>query len=329
MFSPVSFYRVWKYSNSVVPFKHCYMKRERSVRKGMDDRASCNVAAILEELKKLDAEQDEDEFSKLSNNLSRSRKTIVDLILCNRFEYFCTFTFDSSKIDRYNYDVCQKKLRKFFNNFKTRYAPDFKYLIIPEFHKDGAIHFHGLCSGFPDGELTVPDKVYKRTESGEVVAVPNTKGYTEWRRYHKAFGFFNCSRIANYNACAFYVSKYVTKNLLEIGKGRAVYMCSLGLARPELVFDFDDMPCVFTPEYENAYCAVSFQRSDLESDFSVMEYNADCADIFDSFCVADSASASSVEELTGEQLVMNGYNKSSDWWEKYLEEQYRKEEQYL
>lgn len=316
----MSFYRVWKYPNSAVPYKHCYVKRDREVGK---DRALSNVAAILEKLKEIDAEHDDS--SKRSDSLSRSRKTVVDLILCNRFEYFCTFTFDAAKIDRYDYDVCQKKLRKFFNNFKTRYAPDFKYLIIPEFHQDGAIHFHGVCSGFPEGELTVPDMVYKRMDNGELVLVPNTKGYVEWGRYHKSFGFFNCSRIANYNACAFYVSKYITKDLLEVGKGRAVYMCSLGLTRPELVFDADDMPCVFTPEYENAYCAVSFQRSDLESDFSVMAFNSECPDIFDMPDIEED----SAEILTGEQQIISGYNKSSEWWDNWREEQYCKEEQYL
>ena len=184
----MSYYRIWEYPNSVVPYKHCYIKRDRKNDSG-EDRASKNVSSILAELKKLDREEqtNKSDYEKFDVSLSRSKRCITDIILCNKFDYFCTFTFDESKIDRFNYDVCQKKLRKFFNNFKNRYAPDFKYLIIPEFHKNGAIHFHGVCSGFPAGELITPETVYSRV-NGELVQVPNTKCYKDWTRYHKSFG---------------------------------------------------------------------------------------------------------------------------------------------
>ena len=254
------FYRVWEYPNSCIPYKHCYVKRERYIKpdeqKRVDDRAAENTAAILEHLEKLE------ETKKLPHHLSRAKRMITDLILCNKFDYFCTFTFDAEKIDRYNYSLCQKKLRKFFDNFKQRYAPDFKYLIIPEFHKDGAVHFHGVCSGFPDGELSIPEYIYKRVD-GQYIPLKNYRNYLDWARYHKSFGFFNCSKIRNYNACAFYVTKYVTKDLADVGKGKAVYMASQGLQRPALVYDEDNIPVIFTPEFENEYCIVGYDRGEV------------------------------------------------------------------
>lgn len=253
----LSFYRIWEYPSSSVPYKHVLIKRDRDK---IIDRAAQNTSDILAVLDKQERE------GKFAESLSRSKRNIRDLVLCNRFEYFCTFTFDAQKVDRYNYGECQKKLRKFFNHFKDRYAPDFLYLIIPEFHKDGAVHFHGLCSGFPDGELIKPDKVFKRVD-GQLTMVPNTRGYLDWPRYHKSFGVFNCSKIRNYDACAFYITKYVTKDLADMEKGKRVYMCSAGLNRPNLVFDTDDVPLLFKPEFENEYCIVAYERADVTEPF--------------------------------------------------------------
>lgn len=253
----LSFYRIWEYPSSVVPYKHVYIKRDRDK---IIDNAARNTSAILDILKEQDRE------GKFAESLSRSKRNIRDLVLCNQFEYFCTFTFDEQKIDRYNYNECQKKLRKFFNNFKNRYSPNFQYLIIPEFHKDGAVHFHGLCSGFSDGELIRPEKVLKRV-NGQLTMVPNTRGYLDWTRYHKAFGIFNCSKVRNYDACAFYITKYITKDLADMEKGQRVYMCSSGLNRPKMVFDADDVPLIFEPEFENEHCMVAYERAEATEPF--------------------------------------------------------------
>lgn len=259
----MSYYRIWEYPNSNTPFKHSFLKRDR-LEKGRED-ASRNSADILQFLEAKEKEKTDERFNQ---SLSRSRKNILDILLCNEFDYFCTFTFDGQKIDRYNFNECKKQLSKFFMNFKNRYASDFKYLVIPEFHKDGAVHFHGVCSGFPDGELTVPDIVYKRV--GEhLVELPNVFNYHEWKRYHKKFGFFNCSPIRNYTACAFYISKYVTKDLITLEKGSCIYMCSHGLNRPKLVFDEEDVPMLFTPEFENEFVAVGYDRVAEQQDWWV------------------------------------------------------------
>lgn len=239
----MSFYRIYSYPQSDIYLKHVYMKRDRG--HSVTDR---NTSEIIDRV-----EHD----GRLESSLSRSRRHIRDLVLCNPFEYFCTFTFNGKVVDRYDYVACQKKLRKFFNHFRSRYAPDFVYLIVPDFHKDGAVHFHGLCSGFPDGELVVPEIVFKRV-GDELQQVPNTKGYMDWPRYSQRFGFFNCSRIKSLDRCAFYICKYIVKDLNVVGSSRHVYMASLGLKRPELVFDQDDMPVLFKPSFENDYCLVGY-----------------------------------------------------------------------
>ena len=142
---------------------------------------------------------------------ARARRTIRDLILCNPFRFFCTFTFSDSKIDRYDYKACKKAITKFFDNFRTRYASHFIYILVPERHKDGAWHFHGLVAGIPAGEFYTPEFItYRDRRSQELKVIRNTKGYMRWRRW--PYGHFDCSVIKDYEASATYVSKYITKD---------------------------------------------------------------------------------------------------------------------
>ena len=68
-------------------------------------------------------------------------------LACNNkpWDYFVTFTFNSDKVDRYNFSEVSKKLSKWIDNIKQKYGcKDMGYIIVPEKHKDGAWHFHGL-----------------------------------------------------------------------------------------------------------------------------------------------------------------------------------------
>ena len=66
-----------------------------------------------------------------------------DIAFCNRFDYFLTWTLDPKLIDRYDPEIVGKKVRSFLTNASNRKG--FQYIVVPELHKDGAIHLHGLC----------------------------------------------------------------------------------------------------------------------------------------------------------------------------------------
>lgn len=76
----------------------------------------------------------------------RSKNMIYKLACNNKpWDYFVTFTFNSEKVDRYNFSEVSKKLSKWIDNIKQKYnCKDMGYIIVPEKHKDGAWHFHGL-----------------------------------------------------------------------------------------------------------------------------------------------------------------------------------------
>lgn len=194
---------------------------------------------------------------KLDSSLSRSRRLIREYILCNSFDYFCTFTFDGSKVDRKDYVACRKKLTKWLNNFRTRKAPDFRYLIVPERHKDGGWHFHGCVRGLPSGCLYEPEKILKRF-GDKLRLVPNTPHYMSWRDYEKSLGYFNLSRIKSVDRCAVYVTKYITKDVVDLALGSQVVLCSKDLNKPELVFDEDNIPRDFVPQYESQFIQMAY-----------------------------------------------------------------------
>lgn len=89
---------------------------------------------------------DKEEYKRQS--LSRSKRFIREISLCNDFDYFVTLTVNKENCDRYDVDVCQDHLKHILKNYqlnmKKTYKKDFKYILITEKHKDGAFHFHGL-----------------------------------------------------------------------------------------------------------------------------------------------------------------------------------------
>ena len=134
------------------------------------------------------------------DNLKRAREKVFDIAYCNDFDYFVTWTLDSSKINRYDPKEVSKKLQKFLKNKVQRNR--MKYLVIPEHHKDGAIHMHGLISG----NFNLLDSGHKTERGATIYNMPEwTWGYsTAIETDH------NVGRIAHY------ITKYITKDFRKI-----------------------------------------------------------------------------------------------------------------
>lgn len=96
---------------------------------------------LIEKAKKIVQEDYKSESIRCS--LSRSRRFIREISLCNNFTHFVTLTVNKEMCDRYDVDVCQEHLKHILKNYK-KLNKDFKYILITEKHKDGAFHFHGL-----------------------------------------------------------------------------------------------------------------------------------------------------------------------------------------
>ena len=131
-----------------------------------------------------------------ADSIKRAKDKAYEICYANKFDYFITFTLDKEKIDRYDKDIILKKFKKWLNNRVER--GNFKYIIFPEYHKDGAIHFHGLCSG----ELKLIDSG-KRTKKGQVIY--NSDSWT--------YGFSTVIKLeGSYERVINYIVKYISKD---------------------------------------------------------------------------------------------------------------------
>lgn len=142
-------------------------------------------------------------------DLSRSRRMIRELALCNNFEYFATLTINSSSCDRFSLTECQHKLRNKLERLK-RLNKNFAYIFITERHKNGAYHFHGLVKGI--------DNFYT-----------NYNGYLSNKIFDQ-LGFNSFSKIRDYTKTCNYILKYITKDCVKNEKG-TIYISSRGLKK--------------------------------------------------------------------------------------------------
>lgn len=163
---------------------------------------------------------------KLSQALSRAKSVIQQVAICNDWDYFFTCTIDPEKWSRFDIDVFRVKFPQWIRDYNKKHHLQIKYLIVPETHKDGAVHIHGLLKGLPDSFLTPFERFvhpHKLVEGA----------YLNWRDCSYKFGFCSLAPVRDPIAVGFYVCKYLTKDLARdlVGYGSHLYYCSLGLNR--------------------------------------------------------------------------------------------------
>jgi hypothetical protein len=157
----------------------------------------------------------------LARSIRRTKTQLRDLVQCNDFDLFGTITFDKRKIDRQDVELCKKSVTRWIDNLQKKYSR-FDYLLIPELHKDGALHFHALFKDYP-GELT---------DSGHK---DNSKRIV-WHLSDYKKGFTNFSYIGSVERTATYIGKYITKDTPVI-QGKKRYFASRGLKRPTRIYN--------------------------------------------------------------------------------------------
>jgi hypothetical protein len=167
---------------------------------------------------------------KLNNNLSRTRSKIFEYACCNEWQYFVTVTISKDKYDRYNLDEYRKSFSHWLRNKYNRNGQKIEWLFIPEKHKDGSWHMHGLINGLTGKDLQefttdmhIPYRLLNRLKQG--VKVYN------WTAYADKFGYCTLEPIKNMDAVCKYITKYICKDMAtsvqEVGKH--LYYCSRGL----------------------------------------------------------------------------------------------------
>lgn len=195
-------------------------------------------------------------------SLSRTRNRILKIALSGNFKYFATFTFNSLYVDRYSYDDCAKFMMEWLHSL----PPNTQYIVVPELHKDGAYHFHGLFSDIKELNYAGNFKI------GDVFHCPSF-----------TFGFHSFCPISDPVRVSRYIVKYISKELIAVAPGRKRYWYSrstifvpddvnLLLTQRkcrQLIIQFKERGCF---NYESSYSYIPFTEiwlsSDLYNDFS-------------------------------------------------------------
>jgi len=144
----------------------------------------------------------------LERSIRRSQKIVSDYVLCNRFELFATITIAQ---DRYSPEQSKNKVHNWLKNQRTR-TGKFTYILVPECHKDGALHFHALIGGFL-GEVRQsinPQNGNPLTRKGKFVyELPSfTSGFTKVQYIGQTAE--DHAKVGNY------IRKYITKDMVSI-----------------------------------------------------------------------------------------------------------------
>lgn len=163
----------------------------------------------------------------------RAKINAFDMILCNPdLNTFVTFTYSPDKItDKASYDECYKKLAVWLSNRVQRNG--LKYVLVPERHKSGDIHFHAIMNS----SALKLKRAYG--PSGRAINHKGRKVYnvSDWN-----YGFTTAEIIGgtegDRDAVAKYVFKYMGKQLGQRIGGRYALIGG-AMAKPVFVYGED------------------------------------------------------------------------------------------
>lgn len=164
------------------------------------------------------------EKKKKLDNLSRSfRRTRSALYMYARqcvWEYFITLTYSPDKIEnRYDFSLCMKKVHYWIDNCRRRKANELLFLLVPEQHKDGAWHVHGLLCNTTGLTFTDSGKRY----DGKIVY-----NLDDWK-----LGFSTATKVTDTYKVSNYITKDITKDLCAITPGKQRYFVSKSILKPK------------------------------------------------------------------------------------------------
>ena len=167
-----------------------------------------------------DSLEDKRKSEALRVSYIRTINSIYDIARCNEWEWFLTFTFAPDKVkDRYDYAELSKALTFWLNNVRKRKCPNMVYLVVPEQHKDGAWHFHGLFRNIEG--LTLVDSGIQYDENRNIYNVQDFK-----------LGFTTALHCDGDPRVSSYLTKYITKELCAATPNMRRYWASKNCERP-------------------------------------------------------------------------------------------------
>jgi len=165
-----------------------------------------------------DTEQTPEQINdSIESSLRRTRREISDIVECNDFDKFATFTFDPKKHPKCNdYQYAKAQIIRFFKSQQASHG-SFRYLVVAERQENGNIHFHALLGSYTG-------RLFLTRKRGSGDRVRQCYKILPWE---KKFGFADCEDIGNKEATGRYIGKYLTKDISSTLTGNGVEPTSI------------------------------------------------------------------------------------------------------
>lgn len=213
---------------------------------------------------------DEELELKTKAYLKKVKTNIIDLAYNNKnkFEYFITLTFSDKEIGEYSHEKAIDLLKKWINNQKHQ-NKNMVYILVPEFHKSGRLHFHGLVGNVPRWKL---EKAIN-PHTNKLIKINNTQIYnlTNYK-----LGYTTISKIKSHDKVTHYISKYATKELITL-KSKKRYWYSRNLVKPKIEYGYLDTTLADYFKLENINYNDTF--STKNRDIEILTYQLPIIDI--------------------------------------------------
>lgn len=238
-----------------------------------DDLKSDNISLSDEQIERIEqlhqhVEEVDQRDKKLAKyywdlgNANRAKNKVYEYSRSYDWDYFVTWTFSDEYVDRFNYDECSKKLRVWLNN-QRRICPGLKYIVVPEQHKNGAWHFHGLIADVAG--MNIVDSGHKTKDGKTIYNLPSYR-----------FGFTTATLVEDVYRVSKYIGKYITKSLVDNTNGRQRYFVSNNLPKPLQTKIYLDPQQCDLEQFISDYCKqhnmkIAFSKC-IQSDFRDISY---------------------------------------------------------
>ena len=175
----------------------------------------------------------------LERSMRRARGKLRRLALANDFRWFVTLTIDPAKCDSFDGSMVVRKLNAWCSNMVQRKG--LRYILVPERHKSGRIHFHGFFNDCVDA-----------VDSGHM----DRQGHKVYNLPQWSLGFTTAIELYDeYTKAVGYVSKYIGKQDGKItgrwyysgGDLREPEVTYAEISPAELAADYPEQAFVFYP----------------------------------------------------------------------------------
>ena len=195
-------------------------------------------------------------------NINRSKLKCQRLAKCNSNDWqtFITLTFKENITD---IDFANKQLHKFFSSVR-RFFKDFKYLCVPEFMKNGRVHYH-LLTNIPANSDIIPKRKPLKLWNKDLKKYKRIDYYDikYWN-----YGFSSAEIVeGDIKKIVGYISKYMTKDIDNRLFFKNRYLYSQNLFKPQTSYLNLSNPihkkfyenlinkkeCIYSNIYQNRY----------------------------------------------------------------------------